>query len=906
MDSPLPSLAFYLNADPLPSFIIPIDLQGPIDFELYFCNDAFTRDSRLSSLILGDNKFKHWCQTASDWRDQYDFANYSWTAFAINHHLQSIRASSLRKAVETQEPVTDDAIEKKLKEASLAITKLQSLERLFEISQIGTFEYDQGGDMIRANEAYYRMTGYPKSCHQKNKYGNPDFSFMDIVYPPDLELAASMWGTLLLGKPACFEIRIKKSRDPPTTAAYPRCHSTSALNLGFEDEDFLWVIAACAPIMDDARNVVYICGNTTDISAQKRVQSEATRRAEALERAEESEQIFAHVAEMFETRMRLLNIANCGTRAPVGIYVFDGEQNLTFCNEKFFEITGHPRTPFQDIDWRYFIHADDVHIGAEAWRTLLEDKTRAFSEWRTRSSWRNTDGLQRQGWVESIAIPELDSEGNVTRVVGIVNDITRYKDMEDTQRNRIEEAIQEKLQKENFIDITSHEVIKIMRNPLSAVLQSADAIAMSLEQILSLLLWKGFSPATEHIVDAISSETRSCLESVQTIVACSLHQKNIIDDVLTLSKLDSNMISIFPIRSQPVEIVKDTIRMFAIECLKEGIGLEFVEDGSLLELGSSRLMFDPLRFNQVLINLLTNAIKFTRDRSIKEITVTLGITSERPSDHWDDDIAFAEHKTIPQDLSDNPEWGTGRKVFLWVKVRDTGCGIAVEEQHRLFKKFTQADSRTHITYGGSGLGLFISKSLTELCSGNIGVSSTPQVGSTFAFFIGTRISISPDPEEDPMLWSTMSQRSVSPEVPFKAVSVLLVEDNLVNQKVLSKQLEKAGFIVYIVGHGGEALNFLRTTKFWRDQNMAGLDLGLVLMDIEMPVMGGLECARKIRELQQSGDIVSHVPIMAVTANARVEQLKIARESGMDDAIAKPFRIVELLPKIEMLARRWSQ
>lgn len=112
------------------------------------------------------------------------------------------------------------------------------------------------------------MTGYPKSCHQKNKYGNPDFSFMDIVYPPDLELAASMWGTLLLGKPACFEIRIKKSRDPPTTAAYPRCHSTSALNLGFEDEDFLWVIAACAPIMDDARNVVYICGNTTDISVR--------------------------------------------------------------------------------------------------------------------------------------------------------------------------------------------------------------------------------------------------------------------------------------------------------------------------------------------------------------------------------------------------------------------------------------------------------------------------------------------------------------------------------------------------------------------------------------------------------------------------------------------------------------
>ncbi|TLD37367.1 hypothetical protein E2P81_ATG04179 [Venturia nashicola] len=138
----------------------------------------------------------------------------------------------------------------------------------------------------------------------------------------------------------------------------------------------------------------------------------------------------------------------------------------------------------------------------------------------------------------------------------------------------------------------------------------------------------------------------------------------------------------------------------------------------------------------------------------------------------------------------------------------------------------------------------------------------------------------------------------------KTESILLVEDNLVSQNVLSKQLQKAGFTVYVAGHGGEALDFLRTTKFWREQSTTGLDLGIVLMDIEMPIMNGLECTRKIRELHRSGDIVSHVPIMAVSANARVEQLRMARESGMDDAIAKPFRIVELLPKLEMLARRW--
>lgn len=116
---------------------------------------------------------------------------------------------------------------------------------------------------------------------------------------------------------------------------------------------------------------------------------------------------------------------------------------------------------------------------------------------------------------------------------------------------------------------------------------------------MSFGLCHDFPPATQHISDAIGKEIGSCLESVQTIMACSLHQKNIIDDVLTLSKLDSNMISICPSRLQPVEVVKDTIRIFDMECLKLGIGLRFVEDESLLQLGASWLMFDPLRFNQV-------------------------------------------------------------------------------------------------------------------------------------------------------------------------------------------------------------------------------------------------------------------------------------------------------------------
>lgn len=152
--------------------------------------------------------------------------------------------------------------------------------------------------------------------------------------------------------------------------------------------------------------------------------------------------------------------------------------------------------------------------------------------------------------------------------------------------------------------------------------------------------------------------------------------------------------------------------------------------------------------------------------------------------------------------------------------------------------------------------------------------------------------------------------------------ILLVEDNLVNQKVLGKQLQKAGCIVNLANHGEEALEFLKRTKFWKG-NDGGKNLDIVLMDLEMPVMDGLTCARRIRDLQLEGSLVKHVPLIAVTANARMEQIDISIAAGMvscglkatlsllhlyyrktnggqDDVMPKPFRISELIPKMEKL------
>lgn len=276
------------------------------------------------------------------------------------------------------------------------------------------------------------------------------------------------------------------------------------------------------------------------------------------------------------------------------------------------------------------------------------------------------------------------------------------------------------------------------------------------------------------------------------------------------------------------------------------------------------------------------------------------------------------------------DWGDGEPVFVTFSVSDTGRGLSPEEKKMLFMRFSQASPRTHVQYGGSGLGLFISRELTELQGGEIGVESEAGKGSIFAFYVAARRSSPPsDAPAIPLVHRASDAKgkkeitamvskeekhgktlapSAAPAAPASGPAapiqkrVLIVEDNLVNQKVLQKQLKNLGTEVHVANHGGEALEKLRQSTYCTEGGT--LQLGVVLMDQEMPVMDGLTCTKMIRQLEREGKIRGHVPIIAVTANARNEQIQTALDVGMDDVVSKPFRIPELVPKIEELMRRF--
>ncbi|WPH00589.1 Hybrid signal transduction histidine kinase K [Acrodontium crateriforme] len=641
----------------------------------------------------------------------------------------------------------------------------------------------------------------------------------------------------------------------------------------------------------------------------------------ALDRIELSEQLAARTQEAMESETKFTRMAEF---APVGMFIAGSSGRITFANDTWYDISRVPKNAAMANTWMNAIHPDDLALVKRLWDDLVIRTKSVSSEFRFKAQWEDR-GTRGDTWVLFSAYPEKYPDGKLKSIFGSITNISSQKWAEGIQTRKMEEAIELKRQTSNFIDITSHE----MRNPLSAILQCSDEIAGSLIK---------YRDSKEKEKDLPDELVASCLDAAQVISLCSQHQKRIVDDILTLSKLDSKLLLVTPVDAQPLTVVQRALKMHEGELQAADIQMKFVVDKSFRDLGLDWVRFDPSRVLQVLINLTTNAIKFTGTENKRTITVSIGASDKRPSENTSTPVKYIPTRNPRELLTMQNDWGNGEQVYIHFSVNDTGRGLNAEEKKMLFLRFSQASPRTHVQYGGSGLGLFISRELTELQGGEIGVESEAGKGSTFAFYVVARRSNAPEDTDGATGIKRPSASSI-PNVPFQTETpngkpaselgnkkpatprrlsswstnaasssvkkVLIVEDNLVNQRVLQKQLKNIGTEVHLANHGGEALEKLRQSTYWSGPGGPGtLELGVVLMDQEMPVMDGLTCTRKIRELEAEGKLTGHIPIIAVTANARAEQVQIALEAGMDDVVSKPFRIPDLLPKIEELISRY--
>lgn len=335
------------------------------------------------------------------------------------------------------------------------------------------------------------------------------------------------------------------------------------------------------------------------------------------------------------------------------------------------------------------------------------------------------------------------------------------------------------------------------------------------------------------------------MELVDTILKSGQSLLALINDILDLSKLEAGKVSLEKIHFSIDEIIDVVAKTFARDIETKGLKFEIIET----DLSARFLLGDPFRIRQVLNNLLGNALKFTERGGI-----TLEIKQLKGS-------------------------GKSKKVRVEFRVIDTGIGMEAPGQAEVFESFQQGDASITRRFGGTGLGLSISKQLVQLMQGEFGVSSRVNEGSEFFFQIPLTRSA---PGKSRKVESSEPQY----RMPVDSARILLVEDDSFNQLVAIKLLEKLGFSCDVVENGQKAVDLLEQIEY-----------DLVFMDVQMPVMGGLEATRLIRNA--SSAMNRDITIIAMTANAMESDRHLCLQAGMNDFLAKPIDKEQMADKLEI-------
>ncbi len=526
---------------------------------------------------------------------------------------------------------------------------------------------------------------------------------------------------------------------------------------------------------------------------------------------------------------------------PEALFLMDRSGTILTVNKAFADRFNKTRQ--QVIGTDFFTLFDDPQLVSErrarVEKVFSEGKPIVFDDKRALWSFENHiyPVKASDGRVESVSILSIDitdkcrieselqkvneqlrssNEELEHRVSERTAELTRLNEELTKARDTAEEASRSK---SAFLANMSHEI----RTPMNAILG-----------LVHLALQTELTIKQREYLDTVNNSAQSLL--------------NIINDILDVSKIESGNLEIEKTDFSLKGVVARSFGILSLKARDKEISLEQKIDPDIPD----NLIGDPLRFEQILVNLLGNAIKFT-----EKGTVTLQIQS-----------------VGEEDVSD--------QIMLEIAVIDTGIGMDNSVINRLFKPFSQGDASTTRNHGGSGLGLTICQRLVNMMGGSIKVESSPGKGSKFSFIALFHKGTLSKQKNAPIDKSNFIQRYQS----LKGLHILVAEDHPINRQIMSEILESVGIEVKMANNGREAVQFLQ-------KNDNSIDL--VLMDIQMPIMDGYDATREIRRLYSK----SRLPIVAMTAHAMQEERERCLAAGMNEHLSKPVVIENLY---DMLAR----
>lgn len=484
------------------------------------------------------------------------------------------------------------------------------------------------------------------------------------------------------------------------------------------------------------------------------------------------------------------------------IYRINKKGHFTYMNPVAYRLSGYTESEIKKMNYLELIRDDHKKKVEDFYINQIKDlKKTSYLEFPIKTK------KEREFWVGQ-NVQLIIEDGEYQGIQAVARDITEIRRISEDLKTAKIEAEASSRAKEEFLANMSHEI----RTPMNAIIGMARLLKKT----------------------SLDSEQKKYL---QAILTSSNNLIALINDILNLSKIESGKLEIENLGFGIADLLESLYYSQKIIADTKKIDFRYSVDSSVPKI----LRGDPYRLNQILTNLVNNAIKFTQNGFV-ELTVKL------------------------QEKAENKYW-------IFFSVRDTGIGIAEDKLGEIFESFTQADTSVTRRFGGTGLGLTITKSLVKMMNGELAVRSILGEGTEFTVAIPF--------EEGEIVEVNIEQDFDTHSLELKGIHVLLVEDNRINKLLVSTLFDKWGVNYDWAENGEEAIEFLKKKEF-----------NLILMDVQMPVMSGLEATQIIRKV-----LKLELPIIALTAHAFKEDAKKCIDSGMDDVIVKPFEPFLLYNKL---------